>query len=466
MKNAVIIIFFAAFVSGCVYTPKCAQPSNSMDGPISIITQPDNLLYVVNSNGDSKYCSGYISVISSSSPAHPSFIKSVPIRYDGLNISFLAGAYMSSTGGLLWLADRENNRVLIFDTSSDTITGSVGVDRNPVSITPADSINGDQLLLISNLSSDNISIISSNQKKVLYTIPLTNNGHGVAPLSAVATPSPVIINNQPPDMYAYVTRGADNNISVVSLNNHCEFNPMFPSSATTPVFSTKTAGSMATISSVKTYNCVTKSEFWKVSFTPATSDFLVVGSVSGKMKKHALSGVPYTSDNNYIGFTIHKPLHQYTEGDTFSFYTSASKGLINIPNVPGTGIANSVPATKGIAMTPDMKKIFVSYTGLDSVVVINAADNTVEKYIKVGKSPEAMLLSPDGSTLYVACYHSNAVYVINTYTETVIGRIGVGKGPFSMAFSADQHYLYVLNYMDNSLDSVDLNNFAVVSTLK
>ncbi len=466
MKNALILIIFTLLVSGCVYTPKCNPPPvDALDGPVSMALY-NNMLYVINSNIDSRYCSSYISKISLSSPQQPSYSSVAPIRYNGSDISLLAGAYMSPTTGLLWLADRENNRVLIFDTSANAVTATISVDQDPVSITPIGDINGDQLMLVCDLSSNDVSIVSSDQQKELYRVPLTNNGSGVSPLNAVVTPSPVIINNQPPDMYAYITRGVDNNISVVSINNHCEINPSLASSASIPIFNTVTPGNTATMSAVQTHNCLTKSELWTVSYTSTTSDFIVDGSVSGEMATPAKVGLPYTSDNGYIGFTIYQPTSPYVVGDTFTFYTTASSGLINIPNYPGSGIGTATPVTKGIVMTPDMSTIFVSYVGMDSVVVIDASTNTIVNYIKVGKSPEAMLLSPDGSTLYVACYGSGKIYVIDTSTEQVIGIIGVGNGPYAMALSPDQHYLYVLNYNDNSLDVVNLDNFTLIDTLK
>ncbi len=465
MKNALISIIFTLLVSGCVYTPKCTPPPvNALDGPVSMALY-NNMLYVINSNIDSRYCSSYISKISLSSPQQPSYSSVTPIRYNGSDISLLAGAYMSPSTGLLWLADRENNRVLLFDTSANAITATIPVDQDPVSIVPIGDINGDQLMLVCDLSSNDVSIISSDQQKELYRIPLTNNGSGVSPLNAVVTPSPVVINNQPPDMYAYITRGVDNNLSVVSINDHCEVNPMLASSASTPVFNTVTTGNSATMSTVQTYNCKTKSELWTVTFTSATSDFIVGGSSSGEMATHAQVGLPYTSDNGDIGFTIYQPKYPYVSGDNFTFNTTAASGLINIPNYPGSGIGTATPVTKGIVMTPNMSTIFVSYVGMDSVVVIDASTNIIENYIKVGKSPEAMLLSPNGSTLYVACYGSGKIYVIDTDTEAVIGIIGVGNGPFAMALSPDQQYLYVLNYNDSSLDVVNLNNYTLIYTL-
>ncbi len=467
MKSIALIVLFFMTLGGCVYTTRCTPPpSNSMDGPVSLVVLPDNVLYVINSNADSRYCSSFLSEISLSDPRQPSYNGVIPITYKGANISLVAESYFSPSTGQLWITDRDDNRVLLFDTSAHTITATIPVDQNPISIAPIGTVDGDIWMLVCDLSSNDVSFVSADQLKELYRVPLTNNGADAAPLNAVVTPSPVVINNQPPDRYAYITRAADNNLSVISINDHCEFNPMFPSSASVPVFNTVTSGNIATMSSVRTYNCQTKSELWTASFSPTTADFVVSGSVSGKMKKRALVGVPYVSDNGYVGFTIFAPTESYATGDNFTFSTTASSGLISIPNTPGTGVGTAPAVTRGIVMTPDMQKIFVSVVGLDSIVVIDTSNSSVENYIKVGKTPGAMLLSPDGSTLYVACYGSEKIYVIDTSTETVTNIVGVGNGPFAMALSPDQRELYVLNYSDNSMDVVDLANFTVVYTLK
>ena len=450
---------------GCVYTPTCTPaPSNAMDGPVSAALLPDNMLYVINSNGDSRYCSSYISKVSLSSPGQPSYGGVIPLNYHG-DISLVAGSYLSTTG-LLWIADRDNNRVLIYDTAAGAITAAIPVGVNPVSITPIGTFDGDQLMLSCNLASNNVSIISSNQKKELYRIGLTNNGPGAAPLNAVVTPYPVSINGQPPDVYAYVTRGADNNVSVVSMNDHCELNPATPSYASAPVFNTTTAGNAATVSGVQTHNCLTQSELWTLSYTSSTDDFIVQGSVSGRMPSHARIGLPYTAYNGTVSFTVDEPPAPYTDGDNFTFYTYASSGLINVPNLPGTGVGTAVPVTRAIVMTPGAGRIFVSYTGMDSVVVIDPATDAVMGYIKVGKTPEGMLLSPDGSTLYVACYNDNKVYAIDTRTESVTGIVGVDGGPFAMALSPDGRYLYVIGYSSDRLDVIDLSDFSLAYTLQ
>ncbi len=454
------------FLSGCVYTPKCTPvPSNAMDGPVSMVMMPGNMLYVVNSNQDTKYCSSFISKISLLNAIKPAYSGVIKLNYDGSDISLVGSSYLSDNG-LLWITDRSNNRVLIFDTSVNAITGSVAVDQDPISITSAGNINGDQLLLVCDMVSNDVSVVSAYQKKELYRIDLTNNGSGVLPLFAAVMPFPISVNNQAPDTYGYITRGDDNNISVISLNDQCEFNPMYPSSASQPVFNTVIPDNTATMSSVKTVNCQTKSELWTITFSSETNDFDADGSVSGLMKKHPQIGIPYTSDNGYVSFTIYPSHLPYKTGDNFTFYTTASTGLINIPNLPGTGTATAIPATKDAVITPDGTKLFVSYAGLDSIVVIYTADNTIERYIKVGKSPDALLLSTDGSTLYAACLNSGSIYVINTNSESVIARIGVGNGPFSMVLSQDQRYLYVLNYIDNSIDVIDLSDFSLVDTLK
>ncbi|MCL5878675.1 MAG: hypothetical protein M1428_02595, partial [Deltaproteobacteria bacterium] len=81
MKNAFISIIFTFIAGGCVYTPHCTPPPlNAMDGPVAVALLPNNMLYVINSNIDSRYCSSYISKLSLSSPQQPSYNGVEPVK--------------------------------------------------------------------------------------------------------------------------------------------------------------------------------------------------------------------------------------------------------------------------------------------------------------------------------------------------------------------------------------------------
>lgn len=102
----------------------------------------------------------------------------------------------------------------------------------------------------------------------------------------------------------------------------------------------------------------------------------------------------------------------------------------------------------GVAVTPDKSKIYVSASGSDSVTVISvprllsfvkaqgnsfandlsASSNYVLGRIPVGRNPRGIALSPDGKRLYVANRMDDTIGVIDTATDSVIKTFDLG-GP-------------------------------------
>ena len=69
--------------------------------------------------------------------------------------------------------------------------------------------------------------------------------------------------------------------------------------------------------------------------------------------------------------------------------------------------------------------------------------NTVIASIAVGQIPEEVVVSPDNNSVYVTNFLSNTVSVINAKTDVVEKTISVGKSPYGLAISSDGSTLYV-----------------------
>ena len=94
-------------------------------------------------------------------------------------------------------------------------------------------------------------------------------------------------------------------------------------------------------------------------------------------------------------------------------------------------------------------------TGLGSVSVINAENNTVAATIPVRKRPAAIALSPDGMLAYVANSGSDNVSVLDVKTRRQIAQIGVGDEPVALRVSPDSKTLVVANRQGNSVSVID-----------
>jgi len=78
---------------------------------------------------------------------------------------------------------------------------------------------------------------------------------------------------------------------------------------------------------------------------------------------------------------------------------------------------------------------YITNGGSNSASVIDTSTNTVTATIKVGKSPEGVIVNPNGKKVYVTNINSNTVSVIDTATNKVIATVPVGSSPEGIAFS-------------------------------
>ncbi len=121
-----------------------------------------------------------------------------------------------------------------------------------------------------------------------------------------------------------------------------------------------------------------------------------------------------------------------------------------------TGIsigAGSVGGSSPGAVVVGRKKVFVSNASQDSITIINARTEKVEKTIVLepavsvrglrGLLPFGMALSPDEKLLYVACAGINAIAVIDAGSDKVLGYLPTAWFPARLALSPDGMNVYV-----------------------
>ena len=80
-----------------------------------------------------------------------------------------------------------------------------------------------------------------------------------------------------------------------------------------------------------------------------------------------------------------------------------------------------------LKFTPDGNIALVSEAG--ELVVLDRATRKVVKRLKVGRSPEGIVIEPIGLRAFVATASDNGVVVIDLKTLTVAKRIATGSGP-------------------------------------
>jgi YVTN family beta-propeller protein len=88
--------------------------------------------------------------------------------------------------------------------------------------------------------------------------------------------------------------------------------------------------------------------------------------------------------------------------------------------------------THGIALTPDLKKLWITDIPGSGVYVYDVATKKLSAKINVGKCPNWFAISNDGKYVSVTNSESNSVSIIDAKTQKVLAEIPVGKGPKRM----------------------------------
>jgi len=122
---------------------------------------------------------------------------------------------------------------------------------------------------------------------------------------------------------------------------------------------------------------------------------------------------------------------------------------------------------RGIAITPDGAYAYVGEYGLDDVVVIRIADNTVVTNIPVGDQPTGVAITPNGLHVYVANFSSGSVTVIETASNTVVpgGEVSINSKPLGMAITPNGAYAYVANWADRKISVIETANRTMETTI-
>jgi PQQ-dependent catabolism-associated beta-propeller protein len=99
---------------------------------------------------------------------------------------------------------------------------------------------------------------------------------------------------------------------------------------------------------------------------------------------------------------------------------------------------------------------YVSDELANVVHVIDAPHWDAPTSIAVGQRPRGMALSPDGKRLYVASGNDNRIDVIDLASRRVVDQLPSGPDPERFAVSPDGRWLYVANENDNRVSFVDI----------
>src|SRR2546423_1369171 len=98
---------------------------------------------------------------------------------------------------------------------------------------------------------------------------------------------------------------------------------------------------------------------------------------------------------------------------------------------------------RGMALSPDGRRLFVALGKEDAVAVVDVASRHVVRRLPVGKDPEQVAVSPDGRSVFVSNEEIAMATAIDVATTRTRYTSAVGKEPEGVAVSPNGRKLYV-----------------------
>jgi YVTN family beta-propeller protein len=87
-----------------------------------------------------------------------------------------------------------------------------------------------------------------------------------------------------------------------------------------------------------------------------------------------------------------------------------------------------------LKLTPDGKRVLITDLEAGELLVLDAASGNPIKRLKMGKSPEGILMDPNGTRAFVAVNGEDFVALFDLKTLQVTGKLSTGRGPDGMAW--------------------------------
>lgn len=289
------------------------------------------------------------------------------------------------SSGFGYITNLSSNDVSVISTANNSLIATVAVGRSPwgVSVSPDGS-----RVYVANIGSNSVSVISTASNTVIATVPTGNSPMGVAV--------------SPDGSTVYATNSGAGTVSIINAASNVL-------SGTIPVGAAP--------------NGITISPDGSKVYVANSGSNTV--SVISALSRTVTATVPVGSD----------PLTQAVSPDGKSVYvtnqTSPSISVINATTNTVVTTLNIGSSPAGVVVSPNGLVVYVADPTTQKIYCINTATNAIIYTISVPQSPQGLSVNPDGSRLY-ATDRANGVTVINTATNSVISRIAVGAYPVSI----------------------------------
>jgi YVTN family beta-propeller protein len=151
-----------------------------------------------------------------------------------------------------------------------------------------------------------------------------------------------------------------------------------------------------------------------------------------------------------------------------SLSTLAGSALADPPKIELQEVADTGSMPKGVSLSPDGTRLFVTNFGMANGHNITIYDATTLAPLGAIDLPGVVVetvLSADGSTIFASNFTRDSVQLVDVKTKRVTREINVGIHPKILVLSRDGKTLYAANWNGNSVTEVDVARGAVIRTL-
>lgn len=158
-----------------------------------------------------------------------------------------------------------------------------------------------------------------------------------------------------------------------------------------------------------------------------------------------------------VGSQTCMPCHRQAHGKQYELKMEA----IAHPTRPAKTASAEEPRYKtpvSLALDPQGRELYVTCSGSDSVIVVDARAWAKLAEIPVGKQPHGVVFSPDGRRVFVSNVFDDTVSVIDAAERKVMGTLEVGDEPHGLITDRQGKFLFVLNAAGDDVHVFELNS--------
>jgi YVTN family beta-propeller protein len=146
----------------------------------------------------------------------------------------------------------------------------------------------------------------------------------------------------------------------------------------------------------------------------------------------------------------------------YAYVTNGDSNTVTVLDVVNIRLDREIAVGQkpvAVAVSPTRNEVYVvnsgAASGLGSVSVINAENNTVAATIQLRRAPVSIEIDPAGDLAYIANSGSNTISVLDLKARREIAAIGVGEEPVATRLSPDGKTLAVANRKAGSVSLID-----------